>query len=339
MTVEADEIATRRPSTPAAADAEGQQSSAGDCLNCGAPLTGRYCASCGQAAHLHRSVAEIRHELLHAVLHMDGKLFRTLPELARRPGRMTRRYIDGERVKFVSPFALFLFSALLMYATYSLFGDKGEAASRVNAAAAAKQLSEEVRDADERIADLQRDLREPDISATRRRTLETRLAQLRQTREELSRAAAANGAAAEGRPVAGLSAVEKLRADRAFIAYRLKANAYKFSWTLILISTPMMWLLFVRHRRFGLYDHAVFVTYSIAFMSLLFSVWTMLSGLGLGHGLLMLAFAGGAMWHMYAQLKGAYELTTRGALLRAPVLYLIAILSAAFFYAFVSAMS
>lgn len=332
MAVQADEVIARAPATAAGADHA--HAHTGNCLNCGATLTGRWCASCGQPAHIHRTVSEIWHELLHGVLHMDGKLWRTLPELARRPGELTRRYIAGERAKFVSPFALFLFSALLMYASYSLFGDSGHAASRVNAAAAAKQLGEEVRDADRDIADLQQDLRDPEISAGRRQTLEGRLAQLRQTRDELARAAAANGAAAAGRPVAGLSAVEKLRADRAFIAYRLKANAYKFSWTLILISTPLMWLLFARNRRYGLYDHAVFVTYSIAFMSLLFSAWTILSGLGLGHGLVMLAFAGVAMAHMFAQLKGAYELSTKGALLRAPVLYVIAILSAAFFYAF-----
>lgn len=38
------------------------------------------------------------------------------------PGRLTRRYIDGERVKFVSPMALFLFTVFLMFAVFAFTG-------------------------------------------------------------------------------------------------------------------------------------------------------------------------------------------------------------------------
>ena len=40
--------------------------------------------------------------------------------LAWRPGELTRRYIDGERARFVSPIALFLFSVFLMFAVLSV---------------------------------------------------------------------------------------------------------------------------------------------------------------------------------------------------------------------------
>ena len=53
------------------------------------------------------------------------------------------------------------------------------------------------------------------------------------------------------------------------MAYKLKTNAYKFSWLLIPLSVPFVWLLFPFSRRFRLYDHTVFVTYSLCFMSLL----------------------------------------------------------------------
>ena len=56
---------------------------------------------------------------LHGVLHFEGKIWHTLPMLAWRPGELTRRYIDGERAKFVSPMALFLFSIFLMFAVAS----------------------------------------------------------------------------------------------------------------------------------------------------------------------------------------------------------------------------
>ena len=50
------------------------------------------------------------------MFHFEGKIWRTLPMLAFQPGELTRRYIAGERARFVSPLALFLFSVFLMFA-------------------------------------------------------------------------------------------------------------------------------------------------------------------------------------------------------------------------------
>ena len=86
------------------------------CLNCGAALVGDYCHACGQHGHVHRTLTAFFHDLLHGVLHFEGKTWRTLPLLAWRPGQLTRAYIDGKRASFVSPLALFLFSVFLMFA-------------------------------------------------------------------------------------------------------------------------------------------------------------------------------------------------------------------------------
>ena len=94
----------------------------GACLNCGASLSGPYCAVCGQKAQVHRTLSAIWHDILHSVLHFDGKLWRTLPMLLFKPGELTRRYVLGERAKFVSPMALFLFSIFLMFAVFSFSG-------------------------------------------------------------------------------------------------------------------------------------------------------------------------------------------------------------------------
>src|SRR5215212_1678685 len=90
------------------------------CLNCGAELEGAYCHRCGQKGHVHRTLAGFWHELVHGVFHFDGKIWRTLPLLAWRPGELTRRYVAGERARFVSPIALFLFTVFLMFAVFSL---------------------------------------------------------------------------------------------------------------------------------------------------------------------------------------------------------------------------
>jgi hypothetical protein len=94
---------------PAAGEHRGEPRE-GACLNCGTELVGRHCHECGQAAHVHRSVSAWWHDVAHSVLHFEGKIWRTLPMLAWRPGELTRRFIEGERARFVSPMALFLFT-------------------------------------------------------------------------------------------------------------------------------------------------------------------------------------------------------------------------------------
>ena len=69
-------------------------------------------------------------------------------------------------------------------------------------------------------------------------------------------------------------AIEKWRENPSLMAYKLQANSYKFSWLLIPLSIPFVWLIFAWRRRFKAYDHAVFVTYSLCFMTLLFAYST-----------------------------------------------------------------
>lgn len=311
------------------------------CLNCRGELTGPYCARCGQPAEVHRTMAAIWHEILHGVLHLEGKIWRTLPELAFRPGQLTRRYIQGERARFVSPLALFLFSAFLMYGVYSLTGDDG-GARPVSVQESAEELREETAKADRKIANIEAELREPGLTANRRAKLQQRLADARANRQDL----AAAGAIVENisretpdRESRTASLLGQYRSDPDLVAYKLKANAYKLSWLLILISTPFVWLLFMGKRGYGLYDHAVFVTYSIAFMSMLFSAWMIASAIGLLTGISTLGLMLYALWHMYGQMKDAYRLSRTGALVRLPFLYSFAAVSGGMFYALLSAVS
>ena len=92
----------------------------GTCRNCGAALQGRFCHACGQPSHIHRSLLHLGEELLHGLFHFDAKGWRTLPLLIARPGLLTRRYIDGQRMRYVSPLALFLFTVFLMFFAASL---------------------------------------------------------------------------------------------------------------------------------------------------------------------------------------------------------------------------
>jgi hypothetical protein len=319
---------------------ESHEAGHGPCRNCGAPVDTPYCGQCGQAAHLHHSFAAIWHDLAHGVLHFEGKIWTTLPELAWRPGHLTRRYIQGERAKFVSPFALFLFSAFLMYAIFSLTShgpaagkmvqlDKGEIAD----------LKKEEARADADIRKVEAKLARPGLTAARRQALAENLAEAREERKNLTMASGLTDAL-KGEGVNGgvaqtvgktISAAAK---NPEFAYYKLKANAYKFSWALILISLPFIWLLFPFSRRYKMYDHAIYITYSIAFMSLLFSISMVLTAVHVTSGLVTLALMLFAIWHMYRQFKDAYALSRMGALWRLPLLYGFACVSLSLFFTF-----
>ena len=248
-----------------------------NCLNCGAPLTGPYCAECGQKAHVHRSLGAFMGDFVAGLLNFEGKFWRTLPMLAWYPGILTRRYIDGQRARFISPIALFLFSVFLLFATIQLIGGP----SGMDDIASGNQAYHST---DEAIAG---------------------------ERAKLARLEA-----------------RRAKADPQLAIYRLQDAASKYAWVLIPISVPFLWLLFPFSRRFKLYDHTVFVTYSLAFMMLLVIAMSLWGAAGLP----------GVAWaalvppvHMYRDLKGAYGLSRFGALWRTALLLLFAVIALSLF--------
>jgi Protein of unknown function (DUF3667) len=94
----------------------------GFCPNCGGALDGAYCQACGQPAHISRTLADVLGDFLHAFFHYDTKAWRTLPLLVGRPGTLTHRYIHGQRARYVSPLAMFLFAVFIMFFVFSMVG-------------------------------------------------------------------------------------------------------------------------------------------------------------------------------------------------------------------------
>jgi len=355
----------------------------GACLNCGTPLVGRHCHRCGQSGHVHRTLTAFWHDLAHSVLHFDGKLWRTLPLLAWRPGELTRRYVDGQRASFVSPMALFLFSVFLMFAVFSTIGGPvGGGSSSKEAQTSAEERTEVRRDfARERAETLQQlnglraeraqrvaagqptaavdagiERAEAEL-ALKERLFNKALSLVdRQEKREADEAKAdkeavagpvkqADRAAASGdfTVVAGADSLNewfrksyrKAKENPSLLAYKLQTNAYKFSWALIPISVPFLWLLFLhrrRYRRYKAYDHTVFVTYSIAFMSLAVITLSFLRLLGVPDVFALLAITFIPPIHMYRQLRGAYALSRWSALWRTFVLLNFAFIAASLFF-------
>jgi hypothetical protein len=110
--------------------------------------------------------------------------------------------------------------------------------------------------------------------------------------------------------------IKKWKKNPGLMLYKLQANGYKFSWLLIPLSVPFLWLMFLWRREYKAYDHAIFVTYSLSFMSLLFIAMSILSTIPEGGGWAFLLFVIGAPLHLYKQLRYAYGLSRFSALWR-----------------------
>lgn len=373
---------------------EAHDGAEGSCLNCGTTLVGAHCHACGQKGHVHRTLHAFGHDFLHSVLHFDGKIWRTLPMLFWNPGELTRRYVHGERAKFVSPLALFLFTVFLTFAAFNWLVPAGGVNNVVNIEQAeqryqadrdkmlkdiAKLQADKKRTeakgqsgrdwVDGEIARHQRDLkaldegrgqniRQTELAKGRIAKAKadseaniTRLeAQLKTARDSgkptkaietqlesekvdarvmggaLSVLGQENAAAMSGEwnfTDLNIPGAERLNAAAKHAAanpqltiYKMQSNAYKYSWALIPISVPFVWLLFFWRRRFKMFDHAVFVTYSLTFMMLLGVVCAILIQFPTTEAIGGIALTFVPPIHMYRHLHHAYETSRFGAFWR-----------------------
>ncbi|WP_249171823.1 DUF3667 domain-containing protein [Erythrobacter sp. JK5] len=357
------------------------------CLNCGATVTASYCGECGQKRHVHRTISAILHDLIHGVLHLDGKFWETLPLLVFRPGQLTRRYVEGERAKFVSPMAMFLFSVFAMFAVFQIVGISTPTDLEGNARALVTDMVEkETQQVIDKIARIDEELTQSDLDDARRLALEAertalerdfellkgrgrnltrllasgesdfldtfetegesriaeakeRLATMPEGSSERADLAAEIAAAEKGlsdlrrfedqaqaavpfidsshgtltfQPT-GIAPIDsfvgKWQSNPSLMLYKMQANGYKFGWLLIPLSIPFVWLTFAWKRRFKAYDHAIFVTYSLSFMSLLFIAISLVGVSPLGAGSAFTIFAIVAPLHVYKHLKYTYGLS------------------------------
>ncbi|MBI1251063.1 MAG: DUF3667 domain-containing protein [Alphaproteobacteria bacterium] len=339
----------------------------GACLNCETPLTGAYCAVCGQPAHISRTLGDVAHDLLHGVLHFDNKAWKTLPLLIFRPGELTRRYVHGQRARFVGPVALFLFTVFVMFFVFALIG---ESRIGVSSTQSATEQAAQAAEIDEALSDLSQEIARAETSGDAEELAAARMSQriLQRARdsgrlpagvvlsrgengEDVNVTVAATGeggmdaifeeirtAQKEGRihvnthvPAWDHKIEEKL-ANPEFAWYKIQNAAYKFSFLLVPLSVPLVWLAFFWRRGVTLFDHTIFVLYSLSFVSLVFIASAVLSRVQLP---VFRAVAEG-LWltlpvHMFFQLSGAYGLGWFSALWRTVYLLFAASLALSVF--------
>lgn len=328
----------------------------GTCTDCGEPVSGRFCSNCGQPTHVHRSLLHLVEEVLHGVVHFDGRIWRTLPLLALNPGRLTREWIQGRRTRYVSPLALFLFSVFLMFFVFSF---TGSGSPEVKTAMTAAERTEETA----RLMEARRSLEvaraelaanpESNALAVTVRASEAAVAMMERRLglpvtvgsadrgdglEPGTWQAEVRDAVESGNITVNLGnehlneKVKKKLLNPDLAIYKIQQTAYKFSFLLIPLSIPFVALLFLWKRGFTLYDHGVFVIYSITAVSILLLLTAALGALWSGFGVLGSAlFAFGLPVHMFAQLKGTYGLSIFSALWRTIALLFFSILASTLF--------
>ncbi|WHU01456.1 DUF3667 domain-containing protein [Sphingomonas sp. NIBR02145] len=306
---------------------EGHGEGHGLCLNCGTALIGSHCHNCGQAGHVHRSLHAIGHDILHGVFHFEGKFWRTLPMLAWRPGELTKRYIAGERARFVSPMAIFLFSVFAMFAVFSWVGISAPTEFNGSNLKPVAAIDYAKKDAREKLEKAQKKLATAKDEDDKQRYRE----RITDAQNDLAGLDKAAKSLAEGNLDVTTSeahtgwhaldhGIEKWQKNPALMLYKLQSASYKFSWLLIPLSLPFLWSLFFWKRQYKLYDHTIFIIYSISFMSLFYIVVAIAAAIGLRSGPLGMVAVLVPFIHITRQLKQAYDIGWFSAFMRAWVL-------------------
>ncbi|MBC7521298.1 MAG: DUF3667 domain-containing protein [Sandarakinorhabdus sp.] len=323
------------------------------CSNCAAALAGNFCGNCGQRAHVHRSLLHVGEEFLHGITHFDGKAWKTLPMLLFRPGRLTRDYIMGRRARYIAPVPLFLLVVFLMFFVFSFVhiksgggatGDDGKQLTQTEAQKQLPKIDVELAKLDREIAAASKNPKPGELAGLNGERIGVKAARdavQRRANGELVNTLDLPGEIAreieEGAKAGKLKvnlgnatltqkAQEALRNPQLAL-YKVQGKIYKFSFLLVPMSLPWLWLMFALRRDVRMYDHAVFALYSISFMSLVFTALSIVLSLdainSAPFSLLLIA----PPVHMFAQLKGAYQIGWIGAAWRTAALIFASVLT------------
>jgi hypothetical protein len=96
------------------------------CANCGAVLYGPFCAMCGQEVKpLDPPVRHFAREFTQELLDVDGRVPRTFRRLFLSPGFLTREYLAGRRVPWLTPLRVYLVASVAMFGVLAATSDPG----------------------------------------------------------------------------------------------------------------------------------------------------------------------------------------------------------------------
>ncbi len=123
------------------------------CLNCEAPLSGPFCAACGQrAVPPNPTVRELAGDAWTELTGHDGRIEETVRSLLH-PGRLTREFLEGHRARYVSPVRLYLTASLVYFLVAAGAPDLDSSARRGELAAGPGSIRIGITDNSEDLSD------------------------------------------------------------------------------------------------------------------------------------------------------------------------------------------
>ncbi|KCZ48003.1 MULTISPECIES: DUF3667 domain-containing protein [unclassified Hyphomonas] len=315
------------------------------CRNCGGPVDARYCSRCGQlASNFHRPFFSLVMSSLADTFALDSRLWRSVPLLLFRPGRMTRNYLDGKRARYVPPFRLFLLASVLFFLTVFGLGERlgwyqnwelnpGSAVSMSEEeraqvkAAVEKQLADETLDPTSR-AGLEIALKNLESgSSIPFMNEETGTVDRDALNEMIDLTTDENASPEEVETIRG--AGERLanvleNQDR--FGARMREWAPRFSLMFMPLLALMLTVMYAWHRRVYVYDHVIT---ALHFQTFVYSLLTLLLLVGaflhVGAGWLSAIGIVWGVWYLHRQLRVAYGTGFFMAALRTSILLILGI--------------
>jgi hypothetical protein len=275
------------------------------CANCATPLQGPWCHACGQSAEdFHRSIFRLAAEVIEGLFHFDGRLWRTLPDLLFRPGRLTRAYLEGHRAPQIPPLRLFLVVLLAIFLVGGLISDgkfgsinepaaAGPAGAKPRSRSLVQMTPEEREKVRSELGKVSVELgdKKPNVAATN--WLRTRLS-------------------------------NTLDQPERFLLI-MEQWSERFAFLMLPFSTIMLSLLFIFQRRFFLFDHTIFSLHSLSAMGVVLIVAMGLTPL-IGDDGFILLFPAPA--HLFMHMRGVYRTSVFGTLLRMFLLFVGSLIAA-----------
>jgi hypothetical protein len=93
-----------------------------NCLNCGAYVQGRFCQECGQEnVEPRESFWAVSTHFVADIFHFEGKFFKTVGLLIRKPGFLTTEYMRGRRMRYLHPVRMYLLTSAVFFLIYFTF--------------------------------------------------------------------------------------------------------------------------------------------------------------------------------------------------------------------------
>lgn len=89
------------------------------CLNCHTALIGRYCHVCGQEnLEPKETVWHLVQHFFNDITHFDGKFFSTVKYLLKRPGFLSKEYMNGRRASYLNPIRMYVFTSAIFFVIF-----------------------------------------------------------------------------------------------------------------------------------------------------------------------------------------------------------------------------